>query len=877
MQPTDPRYSSQWQFALLGDIETLWDEYSGEGVAVAVYDIGIDYSHPDLDDNYDASKQYNRRFSDDGLPDSSSDAHGTAVAGIIAAENNGAGIVGVAWGASLTSVDYLNLVQFKPGSDYADAMRYMSHFDVVNNSWGSFGDYSTSVDVTRTGSRAQADHMALQYTVQNGREGFGSVVTKAAGNDANDSSLQNSTGIFGNAQGEGLNTVREIITIAATDSFGDAMSYSDWGTNILVTAPAASFTTDMTGTAGYASGNYTSGFGGTSAATPVVTGIAALMLEATPQLGWRGVQNILATSAAHTGSTYGDIARGYEVEAWFVNDAENWNGGGMSFNASYGFGMVDAFAAVRMAEVWRVLNPEAATSSNQVSVSANYGWASKVIPSLGVADLMLSVSENIEIEHIYVTVDMSHARISDLRLELISPEGQSFVLRDQEGSGAYNSSWTYGITAALGQKSQGSWTLRAIDTLSGQSGTLQEASVEFLGRSINADTVYSYSSDFLMMRSVDATRATLTDTDGGRDWINMAAIAGDIIVDLNPGGRIAVGGQDWFTLSVDPGQTIENIVSGDGDDNLAGNAADNYLMGMRGDDWLKGQGGADTLNGGAGFDTADYAGADTAITADLLLAARNLGEAEGDIFIAIEGLRGSALGDDLRGNHNDNTLNGSLGDDFIMGRGGSDVLIGGEGDDVLSGGNGDDVLSGGNGSDRLIGGAGNDRLTGGAGADVLIGNYSNNTLVSGAGNDTIYDGAGDGVLYGGTGADRLIGSGGNDRIYGAWGNDRLSGGNGNDRLSGDQGNDYLVGGSGADIFVFRADGDTDRIEDYDITLDRLFIEAFLTSGETNAANVVNNYASLLGADTVFDFGAGDVLTLMGLTDLTGLSYTLVFI
>jgi subtilisin family serine protease len=877
MQPTDPRYSSQWQFSLMGDIETLWDDYSGAGVAIAVYDTGIDYDHPDLDGNYDASRQYNRRFIDDGLPDSSSDPHGTAVAGIIAAENNGSGIIGVAWDSSLTSVDYLNLVQFKPASDYADAMRYMSNFDVVNNSWGSFGDYSASVDVTRAGSRAEADYLSLQYTVQNGRSGLGTVVTKAAGNDANDSSLQSGSGIFGNAQGEGLNTLREIITVAATDSSGEAMSYSNWGSNILLTAPAASFTTDMTGTAGYASGSYTSGFGGTSAATPVVTGVVALMLEANAELGWRDVQNILATSAAHIGSSYGSTAQGNEVEAWFTNTAANWNGGGMSFNASYGFGMVDAFAAVRMAEVWSVLNPVAASSGNQVTVSANYSGGGKAISSLGVAELVLSTGANIEIEHIYVSVDVSHARISDLRLELISPEGQSFVLRDQEGTGGYDGSWTFGITAALGQKSQGSWTLRAIDNLSGKSGTLLDASIEFFGKATSADTVYSYSSDFLMMRGVDVGRATLSDTDGGSDWINMAAIAANIAADLNPGGRITVAGQDWFSLSGNTGQPIENLMSGDGDDVLSGNAADNYLMGMRGDDWLSGQGGADTLNGGAGIDTADYATAGTAVTADLLLATRNLGAAEGDIFIAIESLRGSAYGDDLRGNHNDNTLNGSLGDDFIMGRGGVDILIGGEGKDILSGGDGDDVLSGGNGDDRLIAGDGADRLAGGDGADVLIGNSGNNTLISGAGNDTIYDGAGDGILYGGTGADRLIGAGGNDRIYGAWGNDRLSGGNGNDRLSGDQGNDYLVGGGGADIFIFRAGGEADRIEDYDISLDRLFIEALLSSEETNAANVVRDYAFLSGADTVFDFGSGDVLTLLAFDDLAGLADTLVFI
>jgi subtilisin family serine protease len=53
--PNDPLYASQWHLAMLGDIETIWNEFTGLGVTVGVYDEGVDYLHEDLASNYDAS------------------------------------------------------------------------------------------------------------------------------------------------------------------------------------------------------------------------------------------------------------------------------------------------------------------------------------------------------------------------------------------------------------------------------------------------------------------------------------------------------------------------------------------------------------------------------------------------------------------------------------------------------------------------------------------------------------------------------------------------------------------------------------------------------------------------------------------------------
>eukprot|EP01031_Cornospumella_fuschlensis_P053043 gene53043-64799_t len=95
--PTDPLFAQQWHLPMIGNIRKIWDEYTGVGVTVAVYDDGVQFTHADLAANYNAAAHF--RFN--GVtyaptPNTSADAHGTACAGIIAAvDNNGRGGVGV--------------------------------------------------------------------------------------------------------------------------------------------------------------------------------------------------------------------------------------------------------------------------------------------------------------------------------------------------------------------------------------------------------------------------------------------------------------------------------------------------------------------------------------------------------------------------------------------------------------------------------------------------------------------------------------------------------------------------------------------------------------------------------------------------------------
>lgn len=877
MVPTDPKYSLQWHFDLIGDIEKIWDEFNGSGVNVAVYDDGMDVDHPDLVGNYDATLESNVAGVD-GDYNTDTDAHGTAVGGIIAGVQNGSYGVGVAFGANLTSVDFLNdgqnlLLNGMSGiTAFKNLMNEMAKFDVINNSWGSIPMYDSvynSISSTSSGN-ASIYQDGVVYATTNGRDGLGSIIVKAAGNEANDSSYQSVYGVYGNAQGDELNSAFEIILVAATDANGDAEYYSNYGANVLVTAPAASETTDIVGTGGYSDTAWATDFGGTSAATPVVSGVTALMLDANENLGWRDVRMILAMSASLTGSNIGSSATGYEVAQWGINDANNWNGGGNSFHLNYGYGMVDAYAAVRMAEVWLDLYDTAKTTANIDSVTLTNNTNQRIYNSTG-AISTVTCNTDIALEHVNVTISTDHYYMEDLTIYLVGPDGTYVPLLDQEGGSTDLGTWTFGVAAVMGMSSVGTWSVVVADNFSGDSDYyfIDYITIEFLGAEAITDSVYTYTDDFLTMLALESSRGTLADTDGGIDWINMAAITGDVLANLT--SSVQVDNATWVTLN----GSVENIVTGDGDDVLYGNSGANILQGMRGNDVLIGGDGADTLRGGAGTDSASYSNASGLVIADLINGGSGTGDSAGDTYSSIENLTGSAYNDDLRGTHGNNILAGGAGNDFMMGRTGNDILIGGGGNDTLTGGDDFDVLNGGIGNDRLNGEAGGDRMLGDAGDDVLYDIYGNNQMFGGSGNDTLLDGSGDGVLFGNTGADRLIGNSGNDRMYGDQGNDTLSAGNGNDTVVGGAGNDYMLGGNGADKFVFYENDGADRIADYEIGVDRLFIDGTIAGTDINA--LVSNYADVVDGNIVFDFGGGNTISLLGVTDIGSIANDILII
>lgn len=600
--PTDPLFPSQWHLHNpTGGINVVpvWADYTGRGVRIGVLDQGIDDYHRDLDDNLILSRSitaFTRGAG--GRPVLAEDNHGTAVAGVAAAERNGYGGVGVAYNADLVSFyDPLS------GTDAAFAiavnntyLHSIQNVDVLNNSWGYGNFFRLSPNQAfRDNFRVAPFNVpgaTLERLVREGRNGLGTVVVQSAGNtdrvgdDTNLHSFQNS---------------RFIVTVAATDINGRIASFSTPGSSILVSAPGVNVVTaDRRSTPGYSASGDSTTISGTSFSAPIVSGVVALMLEANPRLGYRDVQDILALSARQT-----DTAN----SSWRTTGATAWNGGGMHYSESFGFGLVDARAAVRLAETW----PYQQTRTNEASLSATRGGLSIPIPddnNTGISDT-LSLSGALLIDRVEVDLDIRHTYIGDLTVTITSPSGTrvSIVNRPGLGDSSFwgssqdNINFTFGIAAFRGESASGTWTITAVDSEGGVVGSLTGWTVRAFGTSGTANDNHVFTDDFARLAGLTPGRRTITDTDGGTDVFNGAALTGAMTVDLGTGTATVAGQSVTVTANA-----IEQAIGGDGNDLIIAGTADSLLVGARGNDTLRGGVGADTLVGGRGNDTIEGGG-----------------------------------------------------------------------------------------------------------------------------------------------------------------------------------------------------------------------------------------------------------------------------
>ncbi|MBP6770791.1 MAG: S8 family serine peptidase, partial [Reyranella sp.] len=810
-RPTDPLYGSQWHLAQIGDLETAWDYFTGRNVRIVVYDDGVEAAHPDLDGNYSAAGAFSFGGVTYTSAPTSTFGHGTAVAGLIAAEAfNGTGGVGVAWGSSVASLNFLDEVQAAADPVILAALRNAATFDVMNNSWGFTPLFRPEQSLLTPSSQAAAAAAAFADVAATGRGGLGTIIVNSAGN----------SGL--NANGDGTLASRQVLAVAATDRYGHVTSYSNWGGNILVSAPDAAVTTDLTGVGGYntfgstdgdpvADTNYTSIFGGTSAAAPLVTGVVALMLEANASLGWRDVHNILALTARHTGSALGPGPANQEIDGWHVAGTGTWNGGGMGFSADYGFGMVNALAAVSLAEVWHVMNGAPQTSANEASASASYNGVI-AIPDRGTATAQVTVTQAIEVETVMVTVNLSHSDASDLTLTLIAPDGSMFMLMRNDADPDLMDNgfaWRFAVEGARTLGGAGIWRLKVDDGAAFDTGTIRGFSVEIFGSTPNGHRVHTFTDDFLIYRDISPARGQLMSTSAG-DWLNFTAVSGNMSLTLAAGQTIRVGGVDWVTLH--PRSGFSRLVTGSGNDTVNGAAGADVIHAGIGHDWLAGGDGADELHGGRGNDTLSggnhfdtIRGGDGDDRAwggngrDLVF----LGNGN-DVFW--DNAQNDANGHDtIWGGAGNDTVNGGGGNEVIYGEAGADSLLGGIGNDTLYGGDQYDTIRGGDGDDRAWGGNGRDLIFLDNGNDVFNDNTQNDanghdTIWAGAGNDTVNGGGGNELIYGDWGNDSLIGGIGNDTLYGGDNYDTIRGGDGNDVAYGGNGRDLIFLGNGNDVF-----------------------------------------------------------------------------
>ncbi len=267
------------------------------------------------------------------------------------------------------------------------------------------------------------------------------------------------------------------------------------------------------------------------------------------------------------------------------------------------------------------------------------------------------------------------------------------------------------------------------------------------------------------------------------DIASYANSTAAVNVDLSKQGVAGAGGlQIGGDAAGDRLSGFEHILGSAFNDTLTGDSGNNTLTGGLGNDVLRGGAGADTLDGGAGTsDTASYAGSTAGgVTVNVGEQVQTGGDASGDLWIGIENVIGSELGDAISGTADANILNGGGGDDDIEGRGGNDTLIGGTGFDSVffssfgvgvavnlaittaqNIGAGAVVISG---FEGLIGTSFNDTLTGDGNANSILAGDREDLISGGGGNDTLLGDLGDDTLIGGAGADSLDGGDGGEDI-----------------------------------------------------------------------------------------------------------------
>ena len=333
----DPLLGQQWHLNNTGqtggtageDVRavTAWATTRGLGVRIAVVDDAIEVLHQDLEPNVVAGGSFSYRTASLGsaypLPCAADDDHGTAVAGVAAArDGNAIGVSGVAPRASLVGYSAL-ATRFD--ADIADALsRGLADNGVYNNSWGSPDDGMVNP--------AEATFRnAIEAGLANGRGGKGAIYVFPAGNGgcyALDSAGQCYTESSGL---DGYVNHRGVIPVCAVDHRGRWPIYGEPGANLLVCAPSSDDNDAVNITTAGLRSTFRSDFNGTSASTPMVSGVVALMLSINPNLTWRDVRLILAQTARRNDAT--------DTE-WVASAF------GPAFSHKYGFGVVDANAAV---------------------------------------------------------------------------------------------------------------------------------------------------------------------------------------------------------------------------------------------------------------------------------------------------------------------------------------------------------------------------------------------------------------------------------------------------------------------------------------------------------------------------------------------------
>ncbi len=525
---TDPLLSNQWHIQNVGysafasvlptsgndmNVAGAWAAgYTGKGIKVAIVDTGLEIAHEDLSANVDKENSRNLvNSTNDPSPSTTGFDHGTSVAGIIGSVAfNGKGGRGVAYNATLRG--YNLIAKSYTLADLANVYggaSYSSDNDIFNQ---SFGDANSNLPTTST------TFDAINQSSTSMRGGKGAILIKSAGNEfyvLKGSSLISSCTYaikYGvscdNPANDGRGSSPAHIVVGATNANGIKSSYSTAGSSIWTSAPGGEFgknsiyattatgnslmpaiiTTSLTGCKNSISSSkvnaldslgdnenatscqYTASMNGTSSAAPNLAGVVALMLEANSKLSYRDVKHILAKTAKkvdpnNSGVTRTDIITNTNVvldQGWFKNAADFW------FSNWYGFGGVDAEAAVLMAKNYT----DYLADVQSISSALKYG-SNQTLPfsTTGKTFTFKMAPTFTKVEQVTVKVNIgSSLALTCNQIELTSPSGTKSILMNA-GSGFHSGGYyqtslvnvKFLSNAFYDENSSGDWILRFLD------------------------------------------------------------------------------------------------------------------------------------------------------------------------------------------------------------------------------------------------------------------------------------------------------------------------------------------------------------------------------------------------------------------------------
>ncbi len=222
-------------------------------------------------------------------------------------------------------------------------------------------------------------------------------------------------------------------------------------------------------------------------AAGVVAGVVALMLERNPELGWRDVKHILAMTARRI-----DESRPAEVikikdKTFERLPAWRQNAAGFYFHNYYGFGLIDAAAAIEMADplTYEELAPVALAEG--IYRSENGGLSIPEASASGTQPDRIIVPETYIVESLRLQIDISHESMSHIGIYLESPSGTGSTLLPVENGALYpfERTATFLTNAFYGEPAKGVWTLRVFDGKVGRpAGSVTSWQLQFTGREI---------------------------------------------------------------------------------------------------------------------------------------------------------------------------------------------------------------------------------------------------------------------------------------------------------------------------------------------------------------------------------------------------------